>query len=310
LFGWRCFLEPSEGETKCQVLFLDPKGKGFSKSEALRTILKPFSKIPSPGDVKCKLDNHKESKLIASRTLLLGRKDERYLHKKAFSKISSPDDMKCELNNCKESNLIYVKREKSPSETIDHHAGVQTNSLLLGLKDETHLRKEEQYLQHKTNHQILSPFGFLEELFYHDHWRLLVSTIFLNKTSRDRVDSILFSFFSLWPNAHAVANASEVEITPIISSLGLGRKRAFSLVRFSREYLQLLSSKPRRRSIDSSSFNFADEDIKSLYNCGEYATAAYSIFVRGDFVSSKDLALQTFMGYRLELMRGLPCRPD
>jgi len=52
-----------------------------------------------------------------------------------------------------------------------------------------------------------------------------------------QVRNVLWDLFSLCPNAEAATEADLTELQSVIQSLGLQRKRAAMIKRFSREYL-------------------------------------------------------------------------
>eukprot|EP00956_Cyclotella_meneghiniana_P025984 scaffold55313_cov77-Cyclotella_meneghiniana.AAC.2 len=152
---------------------------------------------------------------------------------------------------------------------------------------------------------LFSPLGLLEELFTTNPWKLLVSTILLNKTQRAQVDSIFFQFLEKWPDAHSTSLADPDDIFAVISPLGLGNKRSKSLVRFSLEYMNLIDSKRSSHSDDSKiDFNLTKEEIISLHQCGEYSWTAYQLFILkelpdGDEFEVCDHALKLYVEYKL-----------
>ena len=169
---------------------------------------------------------------------------------------------------------------------------------------------------------LFSPLGLLEELFTNDPWKLLLSTIFLNKTQRNQVDIILFLFLQRWPDAQSASNADADEVRSIIAPLGLMNKRSKSVVRFSNEYLQLIAAKKIQTTALSKDnkqpllsddkettpmaveFNLGKKDVLSLHQCGEYAWTAYQLFIlkelpQGDTFKVCDHALQLYVEYKL-----------
>jgi len=146
---------------------------------------------------------------------------------------------------------------------------------------------------------LFSPLGLLEELFVNNPWRLLVSTICLNVTTRRQVDCVLHTFLEQWPTAEATANADWEEISAVISPLGLGIKRAKGLVRFSAEYIELTK--------DCDEFCLSEAQVTGLFFCGMYSWSAYKIFIRGELPSGSvrvcDHALQSYVEYQLGLGR-------
>lgn len=156
---------------------------------------------------------------------------------------------------------------------------------------------------------LYSPLGLLEELFIDDPWKMLVSTILLNKTQRPQVDCILHQFLHKWPDAASTALADADDIFEIIGTLGLGNKRSQSLIRFSREYLELVGTK-HASSINKSEepvpveFTFNEKEVKSLHQCGVYAWSAYQLFILRELPEEEtftvcDHALQLYVEHKL-----------
>ena len=92
---------------------------------------------------------------------------------------------------------------------------------------------------------IASPYGLLEELFGNSPWKLLLSAMLLNRTTRSQgVDAVLNTFLQRWPNPSYAASCDDMkEIARIIRPLGMKNKRARFIVEFSKEYLKVLSLK-------------------------------------------------------------------
>ena len=144
---------------------------------------------------------------------------------------------------------------------------------------------------------LYSPLGLLEELFLYDPWKLLVSTICLNVTTRVQVDRTLHRFLQRWPNAKTTAQANWEEISKLISPLGLGVKRAKGLIRFSKEYLALVED------LDLDAFGLTEKQVRGLYNVGRYGWTAYEVFILkrlpAGSVKVCDHALQLYVEYQL-----------
>ena len=142
---------------------------------------------------------------------------------------------------------------------------------------------------------VLSPLGLLEELFADDPWRLLLSTIFLNRTSRVQVDHILNEFLDRWPTPKDVLEASFDDIVQVIRPLGICYRRADGVKRFSRDYLRLVQD-------STDLFNLTERDIKGMHQCGAYAYDAYRIFIQRDSrVEPSDIELRTYVEYKASL---------
>lgn len=143
--------------------------------------------------------------------------------------------------------------------------------------------------------KLYSPLGLLEELFLDDPWKLMVSTICLNVTTRQQVDAVLYEFLRKWPDAVGTANANWEEISSVVAPLGLGTKRAKGLIRFSEEYLALTG--------EYDAFSLSEKQVKSLFNIGQYGWTAYEVFILNELPSGTvkvcDHALQLYVEYQL-----------
>nr|XP_040048109.1 methyl-CpG-binding domain protein 4 isoform X2 [Gasterosteus aculeatus aculeatus] len=106
-----------------------------------------------------------------------------------------------------------------------------------------------------------SPYNLVQETLFHDPWRLLVATIFLNKTSGKMAIPVLWQFFERYPSAEATRRADWRPLCDLMKPLGLNELRAKTLVRFSDEYV----TKPWRRPVE-------------LHGIGKYGSDSYRIF--------------------------------
>ncbi|XP_064486959.1 methyl-CpG-binding domain protein 4-like isoform X2 [Ornithodoros turicata] len=106
-----------------------------------------------------------------------------------------------------------------------------------------------------------SPFGLIQESLYHDPWKLLVATIFLNRTTGKAATPRFWEFLERFPTAESVVQAQEEDIAEILQPLGLHRKRAQIIQRFSNEYL-------------TKDWKYPCE----LYGIGKYGNDSYRIF--------------------------------
>ncbi|KAG7362801.1 hypothetical protein IV203_026161 [Nitzschia inconspicua] len=153
-----------------------------------------------------------------------------------------------------------------------------------------------------------SPFGLMEELFVEDPWRLLICTIFLNRTQRKMIDRTLHLFLQRWPTSGEVLCYSEKEdsldeMIRMISPLGLTHKRARGMVRFCREFVALTKAKSEEMPGlgPSVPYTLTRDEITSLFFCGDYAADAYQIFIQRDVLSpviSNDHALVAFVDWK------------
>jgi len=207
-----------------------------------------------------------------------------------------------------------AQRESSPSSAVvtptreTHAASPASDNAACSIKA-TVLASAITAAHSPNLYRASTPYGLLEELFVDDPWRLLLSTIFLNRTSRVQVDAILHEFLSRWPTAQSVVNdnadnESLASMSQLLQPMGMRHRRAAGIVRFSREYLELLSTK-QEESADAAccadvAFELARSDILGLYYCGEYAYAAYQIFIQRNYVQMDppDHALKVYVEYQ------------
>lgn len=108
-----------------------------------------------------------------------------------------------------------------------------------------------------------SPFNLFQESLYHDPWKLLIGTIFLNRTTGEEAlgKNVLWDFLERWPTPEDTVKASWEEIAELIQCLGLHEKRAKMIIRFSEEYLTKDWVYP-----------------KELHGIGKYGNDSYRIF--------------------------------
>ncbi|KAK3103518.1 hypothetical protein FSP39_019827 [Pinctada imbricata] len=106
-----------------------------------------------------------------------------------------------------------------------------------------------------------SPYGLVQESLYHDPWKLLIATIFLNRTTGKAAIPLLWKFLNRWPNADKARKADWRDIAKLLNPLGLHEKRAKIIIRFSEEFL-------------TKNWMYPDE----LYGIGKYGNDSYRIF--------------------------------
>ncbi|XP_072537135.1 methyl-CpG-binding domain protein 4 isoform X2 [Salminus brasiliensis] len=80
-----------------------------------------------------------------------------------------------------------------------------------------------------------SPFKLVQETLFHDPWKLLVATIFLNKTSGKLAIPTLWQFFERYPTAEVTRASDWKPLAELLQPLGLYALRAKTLIRFSGE---------------------------------------------------------------------------
>ncbi|XP_034552466.1 methyl-CpG-binding domain protein 4 [Notolabrus celidotus] len=124
-----------------------------------------------------------------------------------------------------------------------------------------------------------SPYNLVQETLFHNPWKLLVATIFLNKTSGKMAIPVLWQFFERYPSAEVTRAADWKPMSELMKPLGLYELRAKTLVRFSDEYL----TKQWRYPIE-------------LHGIGKYGNDSYRIFCVEEWrqVTPKDHMLNKY----------------
>ena len=109
-----------------------------------------------------------------------------------------------------------------------------------------------------------SPIPLIQELFFPDEWKILVSCVMLNCTSRKQIEKVIWNFFGRWPTPEALLSADINEVKMMIKPLGFSERRTNNLLRLADEYLH-------------TQWIHASE----LHGIGVYAARAWEIFCQG-----------------------------
>lgn len=92
----------------------------------------------------------------------------------------------------------------------------------------------------------LDRFGLMQERLCHDPFRLLLATIFLNKTPGARAMPIFFKLMEKYPTPEKLAQAVQADVTEIIHELGFQNQRAAKCIAMARRWIQDPPVKGRR----------------------------------------------------------------
>ncbi|XP_072454517.1 methyl-CpG-binding domain protein 4 [Notamacropus eugenii] len=106
-----------------------------------------------------------------------------------------------------------------------------------------------------------SPFNLVQETLFHDPWKLLIATIFLNRTKGKMAIPVLWEFLERYPSAEVARTADWRDVSELLKPLGLYDLRAKTIIKFSDEYL----TKQWRYPIE-------------LHGIGKYGNDSYRIF--------------------------------
>ncbi|KAG8436048.1 hypothetical protein GDO86_007231 [Hymenochirus boettgeri] len=130
-----------------------------------------------------------------------------------------------------------------------------------------------------------SPFNLVQETLFHDTWKLLVATIFLNKTSGKMAIPTLWEFLKKYSTPEIARAADWEEMAKLLQPLGLYELRAKAIVKFSDEFL----TKKWRYPIE-------------LHGIGKYGNDSYRIFCVNEWkqVQPKDHKLNLYHAWLWE----------
>lgn len=134
----------------------------------------------------------------------------------------------------------------------------------------------------------VSPFGLIQEKLFKDPWKLLVATIFLNKTNAKVALPLLDVFFKTYPTPEAILVTEEPVLAALLQPMGLNNTRAHKLKRFTQEFL----NKEWTRAAD-------------LYGIGKYGEDSYRLFCLGEWktVCPEDKKLNKYHKWLLESVK-------
>ena len=118
----------------------------------------------------------------------------------------------------------------------------------------------------------------LQEIYQDDPWKMMVCCILLNLTKRQQVDLIRDELFSLYPTEYHMIEADEEELSILLQPLGLYRRRAQTLKKFSWDYINGFTN------------------IKECYGVGQYGEDSWNIFQLGKHTNlSNDKVLEKYL---------------
>ncbi len=140
-------------------------------------------------------------------------------------------------------------------------------------------------------------FGIMQERLSHDPFRLLIATIFLNKTPGARAMPVFYTLMERYPTPKALAEAEVQDVTEIIRVLGFQNQRARKCVEMAKMWVQALPTRGiryrkldypvRRDGRDIKEGEPVDDDdgraaweISHLPGVGAYAHDSWRMFCR------------------------------
>jgi len=127
-----------------------------------------------------------------------------------------------------------------------------------------------------SHKKIIRP--LLQEIYQDDAWKMLVCCILLNLTKRQQVDGIRHELFSKYPTEYEMMEADEDELSEILKPLGLYRRRAKTLIKFSWMWVNGFT------------------DVMELYGIGQYAKDSWEIFqMNNTDINPSDKVLSSYL---------------
>ena len=140
-------------------------------------------------------------------------------------------------------------------------------------------------------------FGLMQERLAHDPFRLLIATIFLNKTPGERAMPVFYKLMEKYPGPEALANAEVADITSIIQKLGFQNQRARKIVAMANKWTEAPPGKRMRygkrdypkkgdsRNVKDGEILDQDDgrvgwEISQLPGVGAYAHDSWRMFCR------------------------------
>ncbi|PGH03992.1 hypothetical protein AJ79_07225 [Helicocarpus griseus UAMH5409] len=142
-------------------------------------------------------------------------------------------------------------------------------------------------------------FGLIQERLAHDPFRLLIATIFLNRTRGEVAIPVLYSVFERYPSVSALAEAQEEDVVEMIRCLGFQNARARKCIALAKLWVENPPTKGKRyRKLhypqkgdgrDIKPGECVDDDdprvaweIAHLPGLGAYAIDSWRIFCRDE----------------------------
>ncbi len=99
--------------------------------------------------------------------------------------------------------------------------------------------KPSKFVHTPKSRQPRSPFNLIQEILYEEPWKLLLATIFLNRTPGTRALALMNSLIQRYPTLEDIAGAEESQLAVMLKPLGLQNRRAARIIAFAKAFLEL-----------------------------------------------------------------------
>ncbi|XP_067269031.1 methyl-CpG-binding domain protein 4 [Pseudorasbora parva] len=284
--GWRREMrERQRGSSagRVDVYIISPQGKIFRSRAQLRRFLLSQTDVQlTVSDFDFSVSGPRKEKSSPLSAEVTANEDERReekmendLEAEREERLNPPLDEHSEVSASESQEYDPSETTGGEEESLKHtDCTSPSKNTQSGLKFFAEKRKTSPYFSRRNNALSRpkrkafrkwtpprSPYNLVQETLFHDPWKLLVATIFLNKTSGKMAIPTLWEFFERYPSADVTRASDWRDLSVLLQPLGLSTLRAKTLIRFSDEYL----SKSWRYPIE-------------LHGIGKYGNDSYRIF--------------------------------
>lgn len=272
----------AEDEVKLQT---SPKRGGLLKEKllALITLKDKDTASPHPSVPSLYVESAREGENEQDVALIHSEGDKKPISETEILNSSSPElEEQVLLPDVLEVNHTPVRDSQKKSKKLEDNRKTSPYFSGRGIRDCPSPPRRKVF---KKWTPPQSPFNLVQEILFHDPWKLLVATIFLNKTSGKMAIPVLWQFFEHYPTADVAQEADWEPMSEILKPLGLYKLRAKIIIRFSDEYL----TKQWRYPIE-------------LHGIGKYGNDSYRIFCVDEWkdVTPKDHMLNKYHAWLWE----------
>jgi adenine-specific DNA glycosylase len=161
------------------------------------------------------------------------------------------------------------------------------------MEEKKRIKRDELVLLNLPTPSEMSPYGYFQERYRAEPWRVLCCVIMLNVCSGKQLEKVHRLFFKLFPDPSTAAREDVTELMALVlEPLGIQNVRARRIQAMSRAYLE-----------------WDGRDVKKLPGIGRYGEESYTIFVSGVLVGNvRDKELKRYVAWALE--RSVPNGTD
>ncbi|XP_006901111.1 PREDICTED: methyl-CpG-binding domain protein 4 [Elephantulus edwardii] len=232
---------------KKAMLSLPSSGSELQESRGLSNLtpLKEDGSVPDANSMRVRK--------LEEKTILKGVQTKK-------TKNESCESLSGSFQSNRKVESVYNKAAVESEPVAEEHQFARTHCLFRApASDETASGADEEGGLKWTPPR--SPFNLVQETLFHDPWKLLIATIFLNRTSGKMAIPVLWEFLEKYPSAEVARSADWRDVSELLKPLGLYDLRAKTIVKFSDEYL----TKQWKYPIE-------------LHGIGKYGNDSYRIF--------------------------------